>query len=165
MPKEVTKVKRLHEKTTVLWTVPNGSHVEGGSLEECPDVPSSEFLGALAKVEVDLMAKAKARITFKAKGDGSSLTLTGVSMTRNNAGRRQYKPSAIVDLGWGTTGVSLPLLLEPDAESDSGADNVLTDGEHKHLRELFALALKYAEGERHQATLDIEPGEEEKRAA
>lgn len=151
---EVTKVKRLNEKTTVLWRAPNGRHHHNSELEECPDVPHDAFLDQFATVEADL----KARIGFGKKFEGG-FTLTGISMTRNNGGRRQFTVSANMNLGWGDTGTSLPFLLEPDSEKPSTADNVLSPNELKNIEELFDQALKYAQGERHQATLALEDKE------
>jgi hypothetical protein len=151
MTMEVTKVKVLNDLTTVLWTKPNGRHTEKGSLEECPDTPHKDFLDQLATVEADLAAK----VGFGKKFEGR-FTLTGISLTRNSAGRRQFSPSAKVDFGWGETGVSLPLLLEPDSEKPDTADNVLSQHELENVEQLFAEGLKYAEGERHQATLKLE---------
>lgn len=163
---EVTKVKRLNELTTVEWTKPNGRHNEDGSLKDCPDQPHKEFLDQLATVEADLVARAKGRVTFKAAKAGTgraseNFTLTGISMTRNSAGRRQFSASAKADFGWGETGVSLPFLLEPDPEKPSTSDNVLSKQELANIEELFEQAQKYATGERHQATLDLEPGEDD----
>lgn len=48
---EITQVKRLNETTTVLWTTPNGRHVETHELHKCPDPPAQEFLDQLDTVE------------------------------------------------------------------------------------------------------------------
>jgi len=151
---EVTKVKRLNDLTTVEWTKPNGRHTEAGSLEECPDTPKKDFLDQFATVEVDLIAK-----TPFGKKFGDSFTLTGISLTRNAKGRRQFSPSGKIDFGWGEIGVSMPLLLEHDDEGGSTAENVLTETETENIDQLFALAAEYATGAREQATLDLEDKE------
>lgn len=155
---EVTKVRRINEATTVEWTEPNGRHTTHSVLSDCPDQPEKDFLDQFATVEADLAAK----IGF-GKKFGERFTLTGVTMSRNRAGRRQFVPTAKVDWGWGEIGGTLPLLLEPDSEKPSGADNVLTEAELANIEQLFAEAARYAKGEREQTTLDLEEegGEEE----
>ena len=154
MPMEVTKVKRLNDLTTVLRTSKNGGHVETHALEDCPDVPDKDFLDQLATVEADLVAKSGFGKNF-----GWGFTLTGISMSRNRNGRRQFTPSAKLDMGWGETGTSLSLLLEPDSEKPSTADNVLTKVELENIEQLFVEGAKYATGERHQSKLEIEDEE------
>lgn len=150
---EVTQVKRLNDQTTILWTTPNGQHIEHHDLTNCPDVPREEFLEQLALVESDLVK----RTGFGAKF-GEGFTLTGIAMSRNSAGRRQFVPSVKVNFGWGETGAAMSLLLEPDAEKKrtTGA-NVLTEKEVTQIETLFKLGAMYAEGKRHQAKLQLEP--------
>lgn len=152
---EVKKVRRINEATTVEWTQPNGRHTTEAALNDCPDQPEKDFLDQFATVQADLAAK----IGF-GKKFGERFTLTGVTMSRNRAGRRQFVPTAKVDWGWGEIGGTLPLLLEPDTEKPSGADNVLTDVELANIEQLFAEAKRYAGGEREQATLPLEEDEE-----
>ncbi len=149
---EVIQIKRLNEKTTVLWTTPNGQHVEHHDLTNCPDVPKEDFLEQLKLVEADLVK----RTGFGSKF-GAGFTLTGMSMTRNSAGRRQFSPSGMLDFGWGETGAAMAYLLEPDDEGKrtTGA-NVLTDKEVTQIETLFKLGAKYAAGERHQSKLALE---------
>lgn len=151
---DIKKVKRLNDLTTVEWTKPNGRHTEAGSLEECPDTPKKEFLDQFATVQADLIAK-----TPFGKKFADSFTLTGVSLTKNAKGRRQFSPSGKIQFGWGEIGVSMPLLLEHDDEGGSTAENVLTEAETRNIDELFALAEDYVSGEREQATLDLEDKE------
>ena len=149
---EVTQVKRLNDQTTVIWTTPNGQHLEYHELVNCPDVPEQGFREQMLLVEAGLVAKTGFGEKF-----GKGFTLTGISMTRNAAGRRQFTPSAKVNFGWGETGSALSLLLEPDAENKrtTGA-NVLTERELTQIETLFKLGAKYAAGERHQAKLDLD---------
>lgn len=149
---EVTQVKRLNDQTTVLWTTPNGQHVEHHELVNCPDVPKEDFLEQLKLVESDLVKRTGFGERF-AKG----FKLTGVSMTRNSAGRRQFVPTVKVNFGWGETGMGMSLLLEPDDEKKrtTGA-NVLTAKEVTQIETLFKLGAKYANGERHQSKLALE---------
>ncbi len=152
---EVTQVKRTDEKTTVLWTVPNGRHTAKGSLEGCTDVPEQDFLDQMATVEADLGARTKFGKAFE-----RGLTLTGISMTRNHGGRRQYTPSVLIDFGWGPNGHSMPFLLEPDSEQGAGSEKVLTPAEHKNIETLFELAARYTEpANRHQSKLELEDEE------
>ncbi len=153
---DITQVKRLNETTTVLWTTPNGRQVETHELTKCPDPPGKDFLDQFDAVEADLIK----RIGFGEKF-GKGLTFTGISVTKNAAGRRQFVPSVKLDFGWGEVGAATALLLEPDDEGKrtTGA-NVLTVFELKNIEHLFKLAAKYAEGERHQAGLALEDGEE-----
>jgi hypothetical protein len=148
---EVTKVRMLNRQTTVLWETPNGSDRTKCALEECADTPSKDFLDQFATVEADLAGKASFGKKF-----GDSFTLTGVTMSRNRGGRRQFVPTAKVDFGWGETGVTLPLLMEPDSEKPGTGDNVLTKVELENIEELFKLGLAYAQGEREQAELDLQ---------
>ena len=149
---EVTQVKRLNDQTTVIWTTPNGQHLEHHDLTNCPDVPKEEFLEQFKLVESDLVA----RTGFGSKF-GGGFTLTGIAMTRNAAGRRQFVPSVKVNFGWGESGGAMPLLLEPDAEKKrtTGA-NVLTEKEVTQIETLFKLGAKYADGERHQSKLELD---------
>jgi hypothetical protein len=152
---EVTKVKILNELTTIEGTAPNGRHTSGWDLTDCPDKPHKEFLAALELVRGDLLAK-----TPFGKKFGDGFTLTGISVSRNTAGRRQFSASAKIDFGWGETGVSIPLLLAYDMEKQ-GADNVLSETETAHVDELFAEGLRYYEGARHQTELALEDQEPE----
>ncbi len=153
---EVTQVKRTDEKTTVLWTVPNGRHTAKGSLEDCTDVPEQDFLEAMDVVEGDLCARTKFGEAFE-----RGLTLTGLSMTRNRGGRRQYTPSVLIDFGWGPNGHSMPFLLEPDSEQGAGTEKVLTEEEHEHIETLFNLAARYTKpANRHQSKLALEEEED-----
>ena len=149
---EVTQVKRLNDQTTILWTTPNGRYVENHDLTNCPDVPHVEFLDILATVEADLVAKAGLGVRF-----GNAFTLTGIAMSRNAAGRRQFVPSMKLDFGWGETGASMSLLLEPDAENKrtTGA-NVLTDFELKNIEQLLEEGADYTRGTRHQIELELD---------
>ena len=148
---EVTQVKRLNDQTTVVWTTPNGQHTEHHDITNCPDVPTEDFLGQFKLVEADLVA----RTGFGSKF-GTGFTLTGIAMTRNAAGRRQFVPTIKVNFGWGETGMAMSYLLEPDAEKKrtTGA-NVLTEEEINRIQVLFKLGAKYAAGERHQAKLEL----------
>lgn len=150
---EVTKVKRLNDVTTVEWKRANGRHDELGQLAECPDTPNADFLIAFAAVQVALIAK-----TPFGKKFSDSFTLTGVSVTKNAKGRRQFSPSGKIQFGWGEIGVSMPLLLEHDGDGGT-AENVLTEKETENIDDLFNQALRYAQGEREQATLDLKDGE------
>lgn len=147
---EVTKVKRLNEETTVLWETPNLGARTKHALEDCGDTPNKDFLDQMATVEADLIAR-----TGFGKKFAERLTLTGITMSRNSAGRRQFKPSAKLDIGWGETGISLPLMLAPDSDKPE-AGNVLTDVEVKNIETLFELGLEYAQGERHQKGLALD---------
>ncbi len=153
---DITQVKRLNETTTVLWTTPNGRHVETHELTKCPDPPDKDFLEQFDLVEEDLIAR-----TGFGKKFGDGLTFTGIAVTKNAAGRRQFVPSVKLDFGWGEVGAATALLLEPDDEGKrtTGA-NVLTAFELGNIEHLFELAAKYAEGERHQTGLGLD-GEEE----
>ena len=148
---EVTQVKRLNDQTTVVWTTPNGQHTEHHDLPNCPDVPKEDFLEQFKLVEADLVA----RTGFGSKF-GGGFTLTGIAMTRNAAGRRQFVPTIKVNFGWGETGMAMSYLLEPDAEKKrtTGA-NVLTEEDINQIQILFKLGAKYAAGERHQAKLEL----------
>ncbi len=149
---EVTQVKRLNDQTTILWTTPNGQHTEHHDLTNCPDVPKEDFLEQLKLVEADIVA----RTGFGSKF-GGGFTLTGIAMTRNSAGRRQYVPTIKVDFGWGETGMAMSLLLAPDDEKKrTTGKNVLTEKEVTQIEALFMLGAKYAEGSRHQAKLELD---------
>ena len=106
----------------------------------------------MAAVEADIVKRTGFGEKF-AKG----FKLTGVSVTPNANGRRQFVPSVKIDFGWGEKGTALSLLLEPDEDKKrtTGA-NVLTDDELKRMDALFDLGAKYADGERHQAKLELE---------
>lgn len=148
---EVTQVKRLNDQVTILWTTPNGQHLEHHDLTNCPDVPNEDFLEQFKLVEADIVE----RTGFGAKF-GKGFTLTGISMTKNAAGRRQYVPSVKVNFGWGETGAAMSLLLEPDAENKrTTGKNVLTKPQLTQIVTLFKLGAKYAAGERHQAKLAL----------
>lgn len=168
---EVTKVKHIQEKVTVLRARQNGRHDESLSLEDCPDKPEKAFLDALATLAACVVARAKGCVTFKAAkpGEGKAseyFTLTGVTMSRNVNGRRQFTISCKMDLGWGEKGASLALLLEPDEEREDGP-NVLSKEELAAIEALFAEGNRYAEGAREtQGEMDMEdggaaPGEED----
>ena len=149
---EVTQVKRLNDQTTVVWETPNGRHVETHELTKCPDPPNKDFLEQLDLVEADLIAR-----TGFGKKFGDGLTFTGISVTKNAAGRRQFVPSVLLDFGWGEVGSATALLLEPDDEGKrtTGA-NVLTPFELRNIEHLFELAEDYAGGERHQTGLELD---------
>jgi hypothetical protein len=148
---DITQVKRLNDQTTIVWTSPNGQHTENHDLTNCPDVPKKEFLDAMATVEADLTIRTGFGPKF-AKG----FKLTGISVTRNAAGRRQFVPSVKVDFGWGETGAAMPLLLEPDAEKKrTTGTNVLTPEGLANIEKLFELGAEYADGKRHQAKLEL----------
>ncbi len=151
----ITQVKRLNDQTTVLWTTPNGQHTEHHDLTNCPDVPKEDFLEQLKLVESDLVA----RTGFGSKF-GSGFTLTGISMTHNSAGRRQFVPTIKVDFGWGETGMAMSILLAPDAENKrTTGKNVLTEKEVTQIETLFKLGAQYAEGDRHQSKLALDDKE------
>ena len=153
---DITQVKRVNDQMTVLWTTPNGRHLELHELTKCPDPPDKDFLEQLDTVEADIIAR-----TGFGKKFGDGLTLTGISVTKNAAGRRQFVPSVKLDFGWGEVGAATALLLEPDEDGKrtTGA-NVLTDFELRNIEELFDLAAKYASGERHQTGLKLDGDEE-----
>ena len=149
---QVTQVKRLNDQTTVLWTTPNGQHTENHDLTNCPDVPKEDFLEQLKAVEALIVAKTGFGSKF-----GGGFTLTGIAMTRNSAGRRQFVPTIKVDFGWGETGMAMSYLLEPDDENKrTTGKNVLTEKEVTQIETLFKLGAKYADGERHQLKLELE---------
>ena len=149
---EVTQVKRLNDQVTVIWTTPNGQHLEHHDLTNCTDVPKDDFLEQLKLVEEVLVTRTGFGAKF-AKG----FKLTGISMTRNAAGRKQYVPSVKVDFGWGETGSAMSLLLAPDDENKrTTGKNVLTGNEVTQIETLFLLGAKYAEGDRHQTALKLE---------
>ncbi len=158
---DITQVKRLNETTSVLWTTLNGRHVETHELMKCPDPPDKDFLDQFDIVEADLIAR-----TGFGKKFGDGLTFTGISVTKNAAGRRQFVPSVKLNFGWGEVGAATALLLEPDDEGKrtTGA-NVLTPVELGNIEHLFELAGEYAVGDRHQAGLALEGEEEEAEAA
>ncbi len=148
----ITQVKWLKDQMTVLWTTPNGQHVEHHDLTNCPDFPKAEFIEQLQLVESDLVAKTGFGTKF-----GSGFTLTGIAMTHNSAGRRQFVPSVKVNFGWGETGGAMPILLAPDDENKrTTGKNVLTEKEVTQIETLFKLGAKYADGDRHQAKLALE---------
>ncbi len=152
---EVTQVKRLNDATSVLWTTRNGQHEEKHSLDDCPDVPEKDFLDQMATVEADIVAKTGFGAKF-----GAGFTLTGISMSRNAAGRRQYVPHVKVNFGWGETGAAMSLLLAPDDEQKrTTGKNVLTPAELANIEQLFELGGKYATGSRHQQKLELEEKE------
>ena len=149
---DITQVKRLNDQTSIVWTTPNGQHVEHHELTNCPDVPKEDFLEQMQLVEALLVKKTGFGAKF-----GEGFTLTGISLTHNAAGRRQFVPSVKVNFGWGETGAAMSLLLEPDAEKKrtTGA-NVLTEAEVTQIETLFKLGAKYADGERHQSRLELD---------
>lgn len=156
-PKDITQVKRLNETTTVVWTTPNGRHVELHELHRCPDPPGQDFLDQMDTVEADLIAR-----TGFGKKFGDGVTLTGVSVTKNSGGRKQFVPTIMIGFGWGEVGAATPLLLAPDDEGKrTTGENVLTDVELRNIEHLFELAAAYAGGERHQTGLGLEDGGEE----
>lgn len=148
----VLQVKRLNDQTTVVWTTPNGQHAENHDLTNCPDVPNEEFLDIMETVEADLVARTGFGTKF-AKG----LKLTGISVSKNAAGRRQFVPTVKIDFGWGEIGAPMALLLEPDEEGKrTTGKNVLTANELKNIEEFLLQGGKYADGERHQGGLQLE---------
>lgn len=158
-PKEVTEVRRLKEKTSVLYRKRNGQHFENGGLEGCPDVPSKDFLDQWATVEADLAAKVALGAKFTAR-----LKLTGYSVSWNKAGRAQYTPKVSIDFGAGTTFTALPFYLEPDETKKGDGAKVLTKVELENIRTLFELGLEYLKPKnRHQTKLPLggEDGEGE----
>lgn len=150
-PREFSKVKRVNKGVTILWSSPNGQHREEGSLKDCPDTPNGDFLDQMATVEADIVGK----IGFGAEF-ARSFTLTGITLSRNNNGRREFTPSATMDFGWGVKGFSIPTLLEPDDEAGSSS-KVLTASELSNMEELFNQAALYVDGNRHQAGLPLDP--------
>ena len=93
---------------------------------------------------------------------GAALTLTGIAVTKNAAGRRQFVPTVMLNFGWGDVGASAAILLEPDDEGKrTTGENVLTPVEVENIEHLFKLAGEYASGERHQTGLALEDGEED----
>ena len=149
---DVQQVKRINDQTTVEWTTPNGQHQEHHDLTNCPDVPKEEFLDIMETVEADLVA----RTGFGAKF-GNGFKLTGISVSKNAAGRRQFIPKVIVNFGWGETGAAMSLLLEPDDEKKrTSGKNVLTENELKNIEHFLKLGGEYAEGERHQGGLKLD---------
>lgn len=153
-PKEVTEVRRLKEKTSVLYRRKNGQDFETGGLEGCKDVPESDFLDMWAVVQADLAAKVGLGQKF-----ADRLTLTGYSVTWNNAGRAQYTPKVAIDFGAGTTFTALPFYLEPDETRKTEGGKVLTKVELENIKHLFELGLAYLKpAGRHQTKLDIKGG-------
>lgn len=156
---EVKEFKRLNGKTTVHRVSLNQGHEEDHILKGCPDTPSKDFLDQLATVEADLVARTGFGQKF-----GKGFKLTGIAVSKSASGRRQYTPTVLVDYGWGETGAAMPYLLEPDGpKKKTTVANVLTANELTNVETLLELALEYANGERHQAKLDLD-GQESKPA-
>ena len=148
----VLQVKRINDQTTVEWETPNGQHAEHHELTACPDVPKEEFLDIMETVEADLVA----RTGFGAKF-AAGFKLTGIQVSRNAAGRRQFVPTVKVNFGWGETGAAMSILLEPDEEGKrTTGKNVLTANELKNIEHFLEMGGKYADGERHQGGLKLE---------
>lgn len=152
MPKRtISKVKHHDGRTSVEWTEPNGKHLASASLVDCPDVPEASFLEALEAVQTEILR----RIGITGQTFAKAFVLTGISVSTNLHGHRQFKPSAYLRCGYGGgTGISLPLLREKvEAE---GGDNVLSDVALKHVEKLLAEGARYANQERAQGELGLD---------
>ena len=141
---EVTQVKQTGKGITVRWTLPNGNHTSKTELEDCPDNPSDEFRAAMKAVEGSLVR----RCSIKGVSFAGAFRFTGISMSRDSAGHRQFKPSGSLEYGWGESGQSLPLLREK-VDSETGK-SILSDIELKQIETLQHEAAKYASGGREQ---------------
>ena len=147
----ITKVKHHDGKTTVEWTDPNGKHLESTTLTDCPDPPKKSFLEALAAVEQEVVR----RIGIQGKSFSAAFSLTGVTVSTNIHGHRQFKPSGYLRCGYGGgTGMSLPLLREK--VDDEGGDSVLSDVALKRFEKLLSEALAYSKQDRQQTSLGLD---------
>lgn len=147
---EVTHVKQTAKGVTVRWTLPNGNHTSNTELEDCPDAPSDEFKAAMKAVEAGLVR----RSSIKGASFASGFRFTGISVSKDSAGHRQFKPSGSLEYGWGESGQSLPLLREK-VESETGK-SILSDIELKQIETLLHEAAKYASGSREQEEMDLD---------
>lgn len=151
---EVTHVKQTSTGVTVRWTQENGKHEESTALENCPDGPNTDFDAAMDAVEADIVR----RCVIKGATFAKAFTLTGVSVSRDSAGNRQFKPSGVLSYGWGESGQSLPILRQK-VEDESGV-SVLGDIELAHIDTLLTEAAKYASGTRDQGELGLDKAAE-----
>lgn len=145
----VRKVKYLSERMTVERVEANGRHTETLLLEGCPDPPKESFLDALEAVRKDALARLGLGAQFT-----KATKISGVTVSRDGQGHRQFKLSATVETKTGVSGFSLPLMREK-VESEEGV-TVLSAIELKRIEKLLGEAENYALGARIQGELDLD---------
>lgn len=147
---EVVAVKYLGDRTSVERERMNGESVETLSLRDCPDPPRNSFLEALEAVRKDVLARIGLGAVFS-----KATKVTGVKVSTDRYGHRLFSITATVQGKYGPAfGIPFPLLREK-VENEEG-ETVLSTMELKRIDKLLDEAQRYAEGQRVQATLDLD---------
>ena len=149
---EVVSLKVTGKGVSVHRIAQNGSHKEGLTLDDCPDVAHSSLYEALDAVRLAIIRRCK----IKGATFASSFALQGISVSKASNGHRQFTPSGTLDYGWGEKGVSLPALHEMQDNETGPA--ILSDVELKQMDALLAEAGKYADQDREQKEMDLGDG-------
>lgn len=153
---EVTKVKVLNAGTTIELEAKNEGHPEPRQLKDCPD-RSKELEEALDGLKVEVCRL----LGFTTKGMKTRVRVTGVSVSRDANGHRQFVLTTKYRTNVGEASLNVPRLRE-QVEDEAG-ETVLSDVQLKRIEKVLAAGLSYYNGQRVQG--DLFDSEDEQEAA
>lgn len=145
----VKKLKYQAGKVTVLVETVNGTETETRTIRACTDKPRKSFLDALAAVTKDVL-KATG---IQGKTYESAFTVTGVTIDKDNVGRRGVKFRTATETPMGTQNAGLPRMTE--RLDDEIGPRVMSEDMMKHVGALMSEALKYFNGDRDAEQLPL----------
>lgn len=147
---KVTGVHHYKGRTSVYRERPNLSTAEGLSLEDCTDTPSEEFRNAWAA----LIPLALALVDIQGKRWIGSAVVSKLAIGEKEK-RRNYVLTIVRKLEHGSVTLNTPVRLEK-FEEEKGPQYA-TDELTRAVNRVCELAQVYADGERVQTSLPLDP--------
>ena len=144
----VKKLKYQGGKMTVIVETVNGQEIETRTIRACQDKPRASFLEALDAVTQDVLKATGIR----GKTYEDAFTVTGVTVDKDNVGRRGFKFRTATETPMGTQNAGLPRMTE--RLDDEIGPKVMGETAVANAEKLMAEALKYFNGDREVEQLD-----------